>query len=350
MKLSGFERSFKASRHLKAALRARGPSATKTLMMRGTKRRARAAGATRGAGSWGNKAPALLVKIHKGGQAGDDYSTRKGQLMDTNMLGRTPGERAQEWALEQAQHPRVRDVCVHFSVSAARQLELDDLMWKKIVRRQLELTGFAGCSYLAVRHQDTANDHLHVVVSRHRAADGGLVSTSQNFYKWREALRQVELEFGLEPLERATDRPAQTPASDRMANAHRRAQRRGTHQNWIDPDVIRAALAESRTSQEFALALKRRQIEFRQAEKHGRVTGILFRTAGSQEWLSASSVARDITLPKIRETLAANAAKTVPADAEEALRQARLRALQSQAQGRSASGQPQPQQQPRERG
>lgn len=276
------------------------------LPKRGAASPRRSAGRGR-AGGGGKATPAILMKVHKGGLAAARYAEGKGQLLDTN-LPFEPSERAAAWDRDKAHHPRVTTLFQHLSFSRPAGQPLTDAQWSLFLQEWMAEAGFDGCKYAAWRHADTAHDHIHLVISRHRP-DGGLVSAAHNFWKWRAATREAERAAGIPSHAPALTR-RQTearPASDRAVSAQRRARRRGTPSAWVDPVTVRRALAVSHTPQQLKQALLRRGVELQvRLCAEGRPSGLLLRQAGSQEWLAGSSVARDFSLPRITATLQAN--------------------------------------------
>ena len=261
--------------------------------------------ATRGQGSWqrSGRQVGLLIKIHSGGAAGDAYAEKsvEAEFVTSNMFGRTAQERAKEWSLDAARHPRVnpKNLVVHVSLSRPSGGELLSAQWAKACQIFLQKIGAQDVNYVATRHQNTANDHIHLVFSRSKN-DGKLVSMSNNRWAWRQACREVERELGIQVADQPVERQnAPTPTSDLMVNAQRRAARMGASDPFINPYLISDALAKSASQEQFSAALKAVQIELKQAEKNAKVTGILLRKSGSEEWLAGSSISREFSLPKI---------------------------------------------------
>jgi hypothetical protein len=267
--------------------------------------------ATRGAGSWKSigKTPALLLKIHRGGSHGDGYAEKQvgAEFIASNMLGSKAQERDRERLIDTARHPNVNpsNLFVHTSISqpTGHHLTLDG--WKSVAEVWLRNVGAEGCLFAAIRHTNTGNDHCHITFSRARP-DGTLVSMGNNRWKWRDALRKTELELGIAAIEQARPTESQTPSSDRMVNAQRRAARLNLKDCFIDPVVVESALAGATNATQFASALHDAGIKVKQAEKNGKVTGVLFQNNGSEQWLAGSSISRDFSLPRIRMRLESN--------------------------------------------
>lgn len=269
-----------------------------------TYKRTPVARATRGQGSWTstNRTPPLVLKIHAGGQAGDRYAERQegSTLIDSNMLGQTAFERQAEFHLDTLKHPRVdpKNLFQHVSLSRPAGQDLTEQQWVKVVRQFLKQIGADGVQYVITRHSNTSNDHCHLIFSR-SLPSGKLLSLSNQRWTWRAALRQVEADLGITAIERP--RPTDTPASDRMVNAQRRAARLGASDPFISRAAIADALAQSTSHEQFARRLEAVGIEVQHSEKNGKVTGLIFRKTGASEFLAGSSIDRNkFTLQRVQ--------------------------------------------------
>jgi hypothetical protein len=131
----------------------------------------------------------------------------KAYLLDTNLLSPSgtdlkqsiPGairelNRSKDW------NPRVLVVCAHHILSVPPEEKLGDEVWKEIIPKYLERMGFTENQYIAVKHQDTDHNHVHIVTSRIKL-DGELVRDSWDWRKAETAIRELEFEFGLQPVE-----------------------------------------------------------------------------------------------------------------------------------------------------
>lgn len=263
----------------------------------------------------------LIAAAHKGGKAGDAYSLRQegARLIASNMLGQTPEARRLEWQLEEKRHPRATRVIQHVSLSVPPGQDLDDAGWRRVAEAWLEKIGAKGCSYILVKHPYNSKGpghgapHGHLIWSRSRPS-GRLVDTRHNYRRWSEAADEVAQELGLGAAARPADaeavreleaRPRSTPA----VQAARRAERRGTVNPWIEPDVVRVAIKSSTTPAQLREELQLRGIEMDlRRDPDGRAVGLRFRKIGADEWNAASGLARDLSLPRVQAQLQANAA------------------------------------------
>lgn len=247
-----------------------------------------------------NQIPANILKIHGGGRAGDKYPEESigASLLLSNMLASNWKDRKNEWDLDQAAHPNVTTLFQHASISRPVGYNLSIEQWKLLLLDWLREIGAEGVNFVAVRHSNTKNDHIHIVFSR-ALPNGKLLSDSQNFYRWRAALRRAESINGLKSL--PIEGEVLVNQSDRQVSANRRALRRGTRPNFIDPEVVVAAAARSTDFQSMADDLKNSGIEIQISRRNdGMPRGILYRQAGSDEFLAGTSISRELSLNKIK--------------------------------------------------
>lgn len=268
-------------------------------------------GATRGANSWKKegRTPPLLLKIHAGGANGDCYSERQtgAQFIASNMLGPTAQKRKLEFALDVARRPTVnpKNLFIHCSLSRPANEALKAEEWIAIVSDWLKNIDALDCQYVATRHVNTGNDHCHIVFSRVKP-NGDLVSMSQNRWSWRAALRQTELRLGITTAHMPQVANSHTPTSDRMVNAQRRAARLKKPDCFIDPNVIELVLSKATTQMQFINGIRAAGIDVNHAVKNGKVTGVLFKKNGAEEWLAGSSIGREFSLPRLKSRIESN--------------------------------------------
>jgi hypothetical protein len=280
-------------------------------LKRATSKFKKAPRASRNAGR-SQKVWSLLSKKHRGGELGDAYSAKKGEIVSTNMLSSNPKDRAAEWDLEFRKHPRMRRdrVVMHLTLSRPTNADLSKKQWGLVIPRFLAEAGLEGAAYVSYVHTDTKNQHCHIIVSR-SLPSGKLWSESQDFYKFRDSAERTTKALCIEV--EGTPSTSQAP-TDRAVNAQRRAQRRGTPNAWVQPEVVQHAVSQARTLDELSALLQARDIELKLSTSNsGQVTaGVLMRAKGSQEWLAGSSINRNFSLPALERRLASNASKQAP--------------------------------------
>ena len=191
---------------------------------------------------------------------------------------------------------------------------LTDAEWATIARRVLHATGIApdgdpdGCRWIAVRHAD---DHIHIVATKMR----GDLRPPRNWNDYHRAmteLTQIETDFGLHQVNRDRDtwpaakRPTRAEAEKATRNGRDRAAREQLRV------MVRTALSHAHSVEDFLnlLADAGLQVETRtlpSGDLQGYKVALPDDTNTDFEpiWYSGSSLATDLSLPKIQERLAA---------------------------------------------
>jgi hypothetical protein len=288
----------------KAASQSKSAAAKLSRTLKRTHRRSR--GASPNAGSWNQagKTVSLLFKKHRGSVIGDAYSLadKTAQHIASNMLGRTPQQRLEEFKLDCRRHPAVspENLIVHISLSRPEGHSLSLQQWQEVGKTWLKNIDAEGCNYTITRHPDK-HDHAHLVYSRART-DGTLVSDSNDFWRGRAAAREAACALGIEVADIAP-KPTQAP-TDRAVSAMRRSQRRGTPSAWVDPKVVGRAILRAKSFEDLPALLQAEGVEFKLAQSQN---GVLMRAQGAHEWLAGSSINRNFSLPAIQRQIELNA-------------------------------------------
>jgi hypothetical protein len=198
----------------------------------------------------------------------------------------------------------------HCSIRAAPgDRMLSDEEWGQVAAAVMDRTGFArhddeaGVRWVAVRH---APDHIHLVATLARQ-DGRRARTWNDFFRVREACRDVEWRLGLR-----TTAPADRTAAKQPSRAEtEQALRRG----WEEaPRVllrreVSAAAAGAGSEREFFARLEQAGVlvrKRRSTTNPDEVTGYAVGQAdhttkdGGIVWYGGGKLAPDLTLPKLR--------------------------------------------------
>lgn len=197
---------------------------------------------------------------------------------------------------------------------------LTDDQWQEVANRYVEAMGFTGvddkpdCSWYAAHHGTSAegNDHIHVVVCATRR-DGSRASLHDSGRRSQTARRDVleKLPYVDQLHDQGRTLGAQTARSFTAAE-HNIARERATRgEGSTTPDrvalhrVVRGAAADSRTEAEFINnVIKHPRMEIAAARwapgsQNQDPTGYKVRM-NDGAWFSASSLAPDLTLSKLR--------------------------------------------------
>lgn len=223
---------------------------------------------------------------------------------------------------EKATQATDRGHVFHVSLSLHRdEGTLDDQTWGRIARDYIDEMGFstvgkgvgerAECQWVAVHHgaSKNGNDHIHLAVCLVRE-DGTWASDFQSMRRSQRIARELEVKYGLARLhDNAEERG--------LPGVHRAESEQAARGGRPEPDrvrlarAVRAAAAQARTEQQFVAGLLKSGVRVRPRFAVGgreRVVGysVALRPGpGNPEeqmrWFGGGRLARDLTLPTLRQ-------------------------------------------------
>lgn len=121
----------------------------------------------------------------------------RGRIVAGVMAGRTPRELSQEFGVMRRLNPKLNKAVAHLMLSPAPDdPPLTDEQWQAIAKHYISAMGFANAPWVAVVHQDTDHQHMHLVACR-IGFDGKTISDANDFRKSEAVVRQIEAQFGL---------------------------------------------------------------------------------------------------------------------------------------------------------
>ncbi|MDV5146764.1 relaxase/mobilization nuclease domain-containing protein [Streptomyces sp. SBC-4] len=210
----------------------------------------------------------------------------------------------------------------HCSIRAAPEdRHLTDDEWATIARRVLNATGIApagdpdACRWVAVRHAD---DHIHIVATKVRG-DLRPPRNWNNYLRADKELVAIEKEYGLRQVPRGDRTAAKRPTRAEQEKAQRTGNTRTAREHLRT--VVRTAVSAATNTEEF----------FRLIEGTGALVDVQhfpsgdvrgYKVAldgdtnaqGKPVWFSGSTLAPDLSYPKITERLAGTGASSAGAD------------------------------------
>lgn len=187
--------------------------------------------------------------------------------------------------------------------------KLDSAKMLAVAEGYVQKMGLDKTQYAIIRHHDQPdNQHLHIIANR-VADDGQTIKDGQNFFRSKQALKELIQEHGLTPPQGL--RPEkQHPAQLQGAELTKHELRQALHQ----------ALATATDRPALLATLQAQQISAREfANKTGQVTGISFEKDGTV--FKGSQLGRGYSLAGITQQLTANQAAREQAAKEQAARQ-----------------------------
>jgi len=99
-----------------------------------------------------------------------------------------------------------------------RRLERKEL--EQVVERLVDMLGFSDHQYIAVRHNDTDHEHIHVAINKTHPETFRIHSPAWDHHKLFTGARALELELGLTPLRSRTRDRERLPQRAADCEAH----------------------------------------------------------------------------------------------------------------------------------
>ncbi|MFF8962313.1 mobilization protein [Streptomyces globisporus] len=197
---------------------------------------------------------------------------------------------------------------------------LTDAQWADIARRIVAAAGIApegdeeACRWVAVRHAD---DHIHIAATLVRQ-DGRRPRRDHDIRTVQREARKIETDFGLRRLKPGDGTAAKRPTSKEHFKAKRQGQDTTTRE--ILRRRVRRAVAAASTETEFFALLEATGVNVRpKTGPSGDTLGYSVALPGDLNkhgepvWFSGSTLAGDLSLPKIRHRLTTTAPEPVTA-------------------------------------
>ncbi|OEU96266.1 relaxase/mobilization nuclease domain-containing protein [Streptomyces oceani] len=185
---------------------------------------------------------------------------------------------------------------------------LTDAEWAEVARRIVHATGIApagdpeACRWVAVRHAD---DHIHIAATLVRQ-DGKRPTRDFDRKKAQAEARRIEIDYGLRRLNPGDGSAAKRPTSKEHFKARRIGQAHTSRE--LLRTRVRQAAAAARSETEFFAALEGMGIEAQiRYAPSGDALGYKVALPGDTNktgepvFFSGSTLAADLSLPRIRE-------------------------------------------------
>ncbi|ANN28643.1 Type IV secretion system protein VirD2 [Vibrio harveyi] len=215
--------------------------------------------------------------------------TAPGELLD---LSEAIAEMQQSIAL----NPSVKQQFKHMIVSLDTGENLSNSKWQKTVKRLMDKLGYDNCRYISFKHNDTDEEHVHIVTSTIDMITRKKVSDSYSYYRAQEVMRELEIEFGLRQLVSSKDIGYDDSSSINDARVKtKKAQVARLITKAIDRLNHRSTLAEF----VFAVEKQHPELTVEVREKDGQVSGLVFKLSDHRFSASQLGGNRKFTLGKL---------------------------------------------------
>lgn len=150
----------------------------------------------------------------------------RGTIVGCNMAGATPRELSAEFGVARRLKPGIKKPVWHCSLSCTKGEKLTEEKWSEIAADYMQMMGFdPSMQYVAVRHQDTDYDHIHIIASR-VGLNGKIFKGQWEAKEAIKATQALEKKHGL-TITKGDDKPAlkKQPKQSEIEKAIRTGQR-----------------------------------------------------------------------------------------------------------------------------
>ena len=188
---------------------------------------------------------------------------------------------------------------VHMILSIPKEEHLTLDQWGGVAEEYTERMGFGKAPYIAVRHQDTEHEHIHIVASRVDVF-GRPIRLSHDYYKSQEIARDLERKFELGRVRSSWERETK----DRSQGEYHLTQRTGeeTRKERVRRELF-GALEQCKDVPALASKLREKDIELvpKVTSDQSKVVGVVFKVEG---WhIPGSRIDRALSWNRIAEKL-----------------------------------------------
>jgi hypothetical protein len=135
--------------------------------------------------------------------------SKQPELLGGTMRGENPRALAKEFGDWRALNEDVTKPVFHCSLSAAPEDDINSQRWLDITGDFVKRMGYENSPWVAIRHHDTAIDHVHIVASR-IDNDGRYVPNHQERKRSQAVCRELERDYDLRQLRSPSRRAAPT--------------------------------------------------------------------------------------------------------------------------------------------
>lgn len=117
------------------------------------------------------------------------------------MVGENAKDLAREFFSLRSMRKSLGRAVAHISISLSPEdRNLSDEEFSQVATTYLDRMGFSDCPFVAIRHEDTEHQHIHIVASRIKATNGEVVSDFNDFRRGEAVMRQIETDLSLKKV------------------------------------------------------------------------------------------------------------------------------------------------------
>jgi hypothetical protein len=218
----------------------------------------------------------------------DNAHHDRATLLDTNCAGDDATSISQEMRAF-ADGSKISKPVMHIVLSHNKD-NLSNDQWKSIASSYMEKMGMENHQYALVRHNDTDNDHCHLIVNAVSMETGKGFNTSNDRHRSVVALDQITKEMDLTPNPKKGVGKHQSHDNDNMR----------TIQDAIDT-VLSTNKGKGIKPDDFEKSLKELGVTAKRAENVNGIQGYSFKVDGSNQSFTGKRLGSDYKLSGLED-------------------------------------------------
>lgn len=211
-------------------------------------------------------------------------SNKSAEIVTSNMAGLTPRHLSSEFSALRKLRPTLGKAVCHISLSIpSDDKKLSKQTWGEIAETFIQELGFKDCPFVAVKHNDTDHQHIHILASRIKT-NGEVVSDKNDFKRSEDIIRRLENKFGLSAVLPSN----QTPKKRGKRYQNEKELKMNKHQEIAK--AINQAIINANHMTGFIDECEKRGVALKPYIDNGKVKGLSYRY--QDEWYKASSISK----------------------------------------------------------
>jgi len=212
-------------------------------------------------------------------------SNKSAEIVSSNMAGLTPRHLSSEFSALRKLRPTLGKAVCHISLSIpSDDKKLSKQTWGEIAETFIQELGFKDCPFIAVKHNDTDHQHIHILASRIKT-NGEVVSDKNDFKRSEDIIRRLENKFGLSAVLPSN----QTPKKRGKRFKNEKELKMNKHQEIAK--AINQAIVNAKNMNGFIDECEKRGVALKPYLDNTKVKGLSYRYQG--EWYKASSIGNE---------------------------------------------------------
>lgn len=212
-------------------------------------------------------------------------SNKSAEIVGGNMAGLTPRQLSSEFSALRKLRPTLGKAVCHISLSIpSNDKQLSKQTWGEIAETFIQELGFKDCPFIAVKHNDTDHQHIHILASRIKT-NGEVVSDKNDFKRSEDIIRRLENKFGLSAVLPSN----QTPKKRGKRFKNEKELKMNKHQEIAK--TINQAILNAKNMNGFIDECEKRGVALKPYLDNTKVKGLSYRYEG--EWYKASSIGNE---------------------------------------------------------